>query len=137
MITKSSVVEIKTSLWIPNHDLLSQTLNNNNFYLSTFPVKLNNKIFQNNEKTLFWGHFYPTGMLPKNSGYVQLQWSPSIQMSKIQSGQAIQPNIILSLWACKNHLINLLNSSNNLWETTDLRVPWSIKPRSFFIMPTQ
>ena len=39
------------------HDPLSQTLNNTNFYLSVFPAKINNKIVQNKEKTLFWGHF--------------------------------------------------------------------------------
>ena len=31
--------------------ILSWTLNNTNFYLRTFPAKINNKIFLNNEKT--------------------------------------------------------------------------------------
>ena len=33
--------------------LLSQTLNNNNFYLSTFPAKVNDKIFNINHKNPF------------------------------------------------------------------------------------
>ena len=34
------------------------------------------KIFQNKEKTLFWGHFCPKIIFLKNSGLVQLQAPP-------------------------------------------------------------
>ena len=44
--------KFKTLLWIPNHNTLSRTLNNINFYLSTFPAKINDKIFQNKEINL-------------------------------------------------------------------------------------
>ena len=43
------------------------TLNNTNFYLSLFPAKVIGKIFQNKEKTLFWGHFCPKVIFPKIS----------------------------------------------------------------------
>ena len=46
---------------------VSQTLHTN-FYLSTLPAKINNKVFQNKEKNLFWDHFCPKGIFPKNSG---------------------------------------------------------------------
>ena len=36
-------------------DLYSKIDNNINFYLSMFPAKLNDNIFEN--KALFWGHF--------------------------------------------------------------------------------
>ena len=53
---------------IPNHGPLSQTLNNNNFYLSTFSAKINDKFFQKKGKTQFWDHFHAKGIFPKNSG---------------------------------------------------------------------
>ena len=56
----------------------TRTLNNINFYLSTFPAKINDKVFQNEEKSLFWVHCYTKGIFPKNSGYVQQQGSLSI-----------------------------------------------------------
>ena len=37
---------------------------------------------------------------------------------------AIKPKIIPSLSVCKNHSINLLNSSNHLWDKPDLIVPY-------------
>ena len=129
--------KFKTSLWISNHDPLSRTLNNTNFYPRKFLAKLNDNIFQNNKKNLFWGHFCAKGIFPKNYGQVQLQLSPSIYMSNIQSGLAITQKIIPSLSVCKDLSINLLNSSNHLWDTADFRTPWSLKPRSFFNMTTQ
>ena len=50
MIRKSSVVEMKSLLEITNHDQLSRTLNNINFYLSVFTAKRNDKIFQTKKK---------------------------------------------------------------------------------------
>ena len=35
--------------------MTNQTLNNTNFYLKTFPAKLNDKIFQNNKKKPYCG----------------------------------------------------------------------------------
>ena len=72
----------KTLLWISNNHPLSWTLNNINFYLSTFPAKINDTNFQNKEKTVFWGHFCPKGIFPKNYGYVQLQGSASKRRRK-------------------------------------------------------
>ena len=95
------------------------------------------KFFKIKKKTLFWGHFCVKGIFPKNSGYVQLQGSPSIQMSKIRSRLVIKPKFIPSLSTCKNCSINLLNSSNRLWDTPDLRVLWSIRSHSFLTMLTQ
>ena len=65
-------------------DLYSTTDNNINFCLSTFPAKINDNIFQNKGKTLFWiifDHimpFLPKGDFSLKSGWVQLQYSPSI-----------------------------------------------------------
>ena len=50
---------------MPNRSPLSLTLNNNNLYLSMFPAKINDKIFQNKEKTLCWGGFCPKKFLQK------------------------------------------------------------------------
>ena len=69
-------------LWIPNHDPLSQTLNNSNFHLSTFPAKINDKIFENEEKNKFWGHYCPKRIFPGNSSNVQLQGLPALKCQK-------------------------------------------------------
>ena len=45
-------MEIQNFLVNPK-SLLSQTLNNNKFYLSTFPAKVNGKIFNINNKNPF------------------------------------------------------------------------------------
>ena len=42
MITKSSIVEIQNLAENPNHDLLSQTVKDIDFYLSTLPAKIKN-----------------------------------------------------------------------------------------------
>ena len=69
MITKSSVVEIQNLVVNPKSRPTNPTLNN--FHLSAIPAKINAKIFQNKEKTLFAFFcflFCPKGFLPKNSG---------------------------------------------------------------------
>ena len=123
-------------LWIPRHDLLIWTLNNINFYLSTFPAKINDNLFQNKEKKPMLGSFLAKGNRSWKPGYVQLQRSPRIQMSKIDSRLAVKPKIIPLLLTCKNWSINLLNSSNHLWDTPDSRVLWSIRPHPFWLWPT-
>ena len=35
----------------------------------------------------------------------------------------VEPKNIQSLSGCKNHSVNLLDSSNHLWDTPDFRVP--------------
>ena len=45
--------------------------------------------------------------------------------------ESVKLKMIPSLSAYKNQSVNLLNSSNDLWDTPDLRVPWSIRPRQF------
>ena len=48
--------------------LYSKIDNTINFYLRTFPAKINRKMFQNNGKTLFLGHFWSFLLfLPKGS----------------------------------------------------------------------
>ena len=47
MIPKSSVMEIQNLFVDPKSQHNSGTLNNTNIYLSTFPAKINHKIFQN------------------------------------------------------------------------------------------
>ena len=59
--------KFKISLQIPNHNLLSRTLNNTHLYLSKFPAKINDKIFKINNQTMFCGHFCTKGIFPKNS----------------------------------------------------------------------
>ena len=98
--------------------------NNISFHLSTFAEKINEKIFHNKGKTPFCTHYRAhfavlaqRKFFLKKSTYVQLQRSPSIPISEIQSGLAIKPKITPSLSACKNHSIILLNLSNYLWYT--------------------
>ena len=98
--------------------------NNINFHLSTYAEKINDKIFHNKGKIPFCGHYQAhfavlaqRKFFLKKSTYVQLQRSPSIPISEIQSGLAIKPKITPSLSACKNHSIILLNLSNYLWYT--------------------
>ena len=49
------------------------------------------------------------------------------QMSKIQSRLVTKSKIIQSLSPCKNHLINLLNSSNNLCDAPGFRASYDLK----------
>ena len=69
MITKSPVAEIQNLAVNPKSLSVKPILNNPNFYLSTFPPDLNDKIFQNNKKTLFWVYFCPKGISTKKSKY--------------------------------------------------------------------
>ena len=70
----------------------------------TFPhlIKLLLKALKPSSKTFLWA------IEAKHFDQVQLQWSPS----KCQRYTVNQ-----SLPACKNHSINLLHSSNHLWDT--------------------
>ena len=56
---------------------------------------------------------------------------------KIQSRLVVKLKLIQLLSACKNDSINLLDSSNYLWDTPDLRVPWSKRSPPFLSIPTQ
>ena len=57
--------KFKTLLWIPNHGPLSRTLNNINFYLSTFPANINRKIFRKKKrKNPALGSFLTKGNCP-------------------------------------------------------------------------
>ena len=67
IVTKSSVMEIQNLVVNPKPKL-SQTINNTSFYLSTFPAKINDKIFKINKKLLFCGYFSTKGIFAKNSG---------------------------------------------------------------------
>ena len=68
MITKNSVVEIQSLIVNPKSWPNKLNSEQYHFYLSMFPAKINDNIFQNKEKTLFWGHFCPKGIFPKNTG---------------------------------------------------------------------
>ena len=64
---------------------LHSKIDNINFHLSTFPAKINDKIFQNRGKSLICGNngayfvvFSQKEFFLKKSSSVQLQWSPSI-----------------------------------------------------------
>ena len=111
MITRSSVVEIQNLVWIQNHDPFSWSLNN--LYLSTFSANLNfDKILQNERKTLLWSHFLQRKFFLKTLAKCNCSGPPSFRCQNTkQIGQAIKPKIIPSLSACKNHWINMLNSS--------------------------
>ena len=50
----------------------------------------------------------------------------------IQSRLVVKPECIQSLSQCKNHSINLLNSSNHLWDAPDFRVPYDRKGLTHF-----
>ena len=110
---------------------------------------------ENKEKNPILGAFLPRGDFPKNIGYVQLQRSPSIKLSKIQSRLAIKPKIIPSQSACKNYSMNtqfiksfvryISLRSPMIYKTSlifhhahpsFLKVPWHIWPHPFLTMPT-
>ena len=64
---------------------LHSKIDNINFHLSTFPAKINDKIFQNRGKSLICGNngayfvvFSQKEFFLKKSSSVQLKWSPSI-----------------------------------------------------------
>ena len=74
MITKTSIVEIQNLVVNPkSRPVMSNSEQYKFLFKYTFNKKLMTKIFQNKEKTLFWGHFCPKIIFPKNSGLVQLQ----------------------------------------------------------------
>ena len=53
---------------------------------------------------------------------------------KIQTRYVVKLKIIQSLSACRNHSINLLDSSNDFWDTPDFIVPWSKRSTLFLSM---
>ena len=118
--------KFKTLSRIPNHDLLSQTLNN--IYLSTLPAKINDKFSQNKGKTLFWGHFLLRKFFLRTLAKYNPSGPPAFQCKKYRVDWLSSQK----LFACKNLSMNLLNSLNHLWDKPNLRVPWSIRPHLFF-----
>ena len=83
----------------------------------------------------------PSALLPTNFSCGH-HWSKTFltnttamdsqEISKIQSKLLVKPKTIQSLSGCKNHAINLLNSSNLFWDTPDFRIPWSKKSCPFW-----
>ena len=59
------------------------------------------------------------------------------QMSKIQRKMVVKLKFIQSLLKCKNLSINLLDSSNHLWDAPNFRVPWSKRSHPFLKTRTQ
>ena len=53
MIKKSSIVEIQNLVMNPKSQSVRSNSEQYQFLLSTFPAKINDKIFQNKEKTHF------------------------------------------------------------------------------------
>ena len=50
-------MEIQNLIMNPKSGPVKSNSEQYQFYLSTFPAKINDKRFQNKEKNLFWGHF--------------------------------------------------------------------------------
>ena len=128
MITKSLIVEIQKLVVNPKSSPVKSISVQYQFLFKYLSSKNQRQNFSKQRKNT-------KGIFSKNSGYVQLQGSPSIQMSKKQSGLVVKPNIIPSLSTCKNRSFNLLNLSNYLWDTPDLRVPYSIRLHHFWPCP--
>ena len=133
MIKKSSFVEIQNLVM----NLKSQSVRSNSeqyqFLLSTFPAKINDKIFQNTEKTQFNSktrvNFAQSDFFLKTPAMYNCRGLPGFQRCRL----VVKPNIIPPLSTCKNSSKNLLNSSNHLWHTPGFRVPWSIRPHSLWL----
>ena len=85
---------------------------NINFYLSTFPAKINNEIFQNKGKILFCGHFWAYFVVfTQKDFFLKIQLNiiavvPQYFKDTEQIGHQTKNNPS----ACKNHSVNLLNS---------------------------
>ena len=118
-----SILEFKVLLWIPNHDLLSQTLNNIMFYLSMFPAKTKDKTFQNKEKPYFGVTFAQRKFFLKTPAMYNCRGPPIFQYQRYRVYWSANPKLFITL--NENNSINLLNQLNHLWYTSDLRVPWS------------
>ena len=110
MIKKSSFVEIRYLVM----NLKSQSVRSNSeqyqFLLSTFPAKINDKIFQNKEKTHFGVNFAQSDFFLKTPAMYNCRGLPGFQMCRL----VVKPKIIPPLSTCKNRSKNLLNSSNHL-----------------------
>ena len=107
MITKSLIAEIQKLVVNPKSRPVKSISVQYQFLFKYLSSKNQRQNFSKQRKNT-------KGIFSKNSGYVQLQGSPSIQMSKKQSGLVVKPNIIPSLSTCKNRSFNLLNLSNYL-----------------------
>ena len=57
---------------------------------------------------------FPVGTRSKTSFLTSTTVVDTQQISKIQSRLIVKPKLIESLSACKNHSINLLDSSNHM-----------------------
>ena len=68
MITKSTEVEIQNLVVNPKSGPVKPNSEQYQVLFKYVSSKINDKIFQNKEKTLFWGYFCPKGIFPKNSG---------------------------------------------------------------------
>ena len=77
MITKNSIMEIQNLVVNPKSWPIKSNCEQYPFSFQYIPSKNQWQNFSK-EKTLFWSHFCAKGIFPKNSGYVQLQGSPSI-----------------------------------------------------------
>ena len=126
-------------------DLCSKIDNNNSFYLRTFPVKINHKIFKIMKKPCFWvtfDHFFivftKREFLLKIVARYNYSGPSAFKCQKWRvDWQSNQKLFISSLSAYKNHSINLLNSSNHLWDIPYSIVPWSIRSCPFLTIPSQ
>ena len=107
MITKSLITEIPKLFLNPKSRPVKSISEQYQFIFKYLSSKNQRQNFSKQRKI-------PKGIFSKKSGYAQRQGSPSIQMSKKQSGLVVKPDIIPSLSSCKNRSINLLNSSNYL-----------------------
>ena len=104
-------------------DLCSKIETNIKFYLTVyFQQKSMTSFFKIKEKPYFGVIFEHIFSFLLSTTAVASQHLNVKDKSRL----AVKPKIIPSLSAWKNHSINLLNSSNHLCDTPDLRVPQNI-----------
>ena len=77
IITKSSTMEIQNLAVNPKSWPAKLNSEHYQFLFKYISSKNQWQHFSKQRKNLFWGHFYPKGMFPKNSSNVQLQESLS------------------------------------------------------------
>ena len=80
VIAKSSIVEIQNLTVNPKSWPIKSNSEQYKFLFKYISSKYQSQNFskKKKEKTLFWGHFWPKGIVPKNSSNVQLQGFPNI-----------------------------------------------------------
>ena len=133
-VTKNSVMEIQNLVTNLKSELVKSNCKQHQFLFAYVSCKNQyTKFVKLTKKTLACGHFCARGISPKALAKYNCSGPPAFRCQRYR----VEKNITPSLSAYKNHSIYLLNSSNHLWDTPGLWVPWSIRPHPFLTMPTQ